>query len=499
MEWKNICKSTFSIFISSITLLLSFNYIYSAQDYADIIIILDNSGSMKKNDPKFLMVEAVKSFILKLPKNDSLGLIIFSDKAELVSSLTLIYEDQKKDEIIKELSKVDYSGKFTDIPLGIERGLRELKQNGRKDSIKFIIFLTDGIIDTGNKEKDKERYLWLKDSLLSDYIKNQIYIISIAFTEQADYQLIQEIAQKTSGEYYTALKSSDLASLFEKIFLFIDSKRIVERNPKEIIYPNIDLQDKRSETPPTLIKREIENKQFKTPSPEDEDKPYWGISLMLISIFLSSTIIIVIIIFGIKLLKLSEQNKLKKDKENEKLPEIPYASLVDLANVTGEKEFVIRKHIINIGRIPKGNDLIIKDGKVSQYHAQIEYKSGAFYIRDVGSTNGTYINDEKLEGETLLKNGVVISFANYKFAFKRGDENFTLIDENLIKTKLREPKPLIIKEKNLPTINILDQCKCPHINLTLVTCHVCKKANYCSQCVKDIGGKKICPDCLGNF
>lgn len=47
-----------------------------------------------------------------------------------------------------------------------------------------------------------------------------------------------------------------------------------------------------------------------------------------------------------------------------------------------------------IGR--KGADLAIEDKAVSRSHAEIRRESGAWWIRDLGSTNGTFLNNEKV-------------------------------------------------------------------------------------------------------
>src|SRR5919106_4716940 len=53
----------------------------------DIMLVLDNSGSMKKNDPQFLMREMVSAFADGLAPDSRLGLVLFDEKAHLCSVL----------------------------------------------------------------------------------------------------------------------------------------------------------------------------------------------------------------------------------------------------------------------------------------------------------------------------------------------------------------------------------------------------------------------------
>lgn len=51
---------------------------------------------------------------------------------------------------------------------------------------------------------------------------------------------------------------------------------------------------------------------------------------------------------------------------------------------------------IVVGR-NSGNDLVIKHDSVSRQHCRIEVAKGVFYITDLGSSNGTFIDGQKIE------------------------------------------------------------------------------------------------------
>ena len=97
--------------------------------------------------------------------------------------------------------------------------------------------MTDGIVDTGVPEKDLEKSKWLREDLAPDAADNEIKIFGIAFTEQADFQLIQSIAQKTDGEYYRALNVKDLHGVFERINEIINKPPEPEPVPEPVVAP----------------------------------------------------------------------------------------------------------------------------------------------------------------------------------------------------------------------------------------------------------------------
>jgi len=63
-----------------------------------------------------------------------------------------------------------------------------------------------------------------------------------------------------------------------------------------------------------------------------------------------------------------------------------------------QSKLEFRKYEISIGRM-KGNDIVLAKGNVSKRHASIYLRGESFFINDHGSTNGTYINGRKVEGE----------------------------------------------------------------------------------------------------
>jgi pSer/pThr/pTyr-binding forkhead associated (FHA) protein len=53
-----------------------------------------------------------------------------------------------------------------------------------------------------------------------------------------------------------------------------------------------------------------------------------------------------------------------------------------------------------IGRRPD-NSLQIEDASVSSHHAEIFFENNAFFVKDLGSTNGTYLNGGQIKKAPL--------------------------------------------------------------------------------------------------
>ncbi len=59
---------------------------------------------------------------------------------------------------------------------------------------------------------------------------------------------------------------------------------------------------------------------------------------------------------------------------------------------------------ISLGRT-EDNDIVVNDSRVSRHHATIWFSQGQYWIRDEGSTNGTFVNEQRIQREQTLNVG----------------------------------------------------------------------------------------------
>lgn len=64
---------------------------------------------------------------------------------------------------------------------------------------------------------------------------------------------------------------------------------------------------------------------------------------------------------------------------------------------SGEKSYKVTPHrAITLGRDP-GNDIVLRDAKVSRHHARIVYERGFYVLHDLSSSNGTFVNGRRIK------------------------------------------------------------------------------------------------------
>ena len=71
--------------------------------------------------------------------------------------------------------------------------------------------------------------------------------------------------------------------------------------------------------------------------------------------------------------------------------------------------FTLEGDQLTIGR-DSTNEIVINDAEVSRRHARLTFQGGKYVLEDLGSTNGTFVNGQRLAGPRVLKAGEVVSF-----------------------------------------------------------------------------------------
>ena len=87
------------------------------------------------------------------------------------------------------------------------------------------------------------------------------------------------------------------------------------------------------------------------------------------------------------------------------------------AVVLGSRTYALERAVTTIGRLPE-SDIVLDDSGASRQHARIRASEGEFVLSDLGSTNGTYVNDEPVR-ERTLEDGDRITIGETVLEFRR--------------------------------------------------------------------------------
>ena len=116
---------------------------------------------------------------------------------------------------------------------------------------------------------------------------------------------------------------------------------------------------------------------------------------------------------------------------------------------------------IAIGRDPK-SDIPIPHPNISWQHAKILKEKSGYYIHDINSTNGTFVNNSVVDGKKKLEDGDKITLGVYSFIFKQESKDtltFITVEDKGIR--------IDVKDISL-SINTKDE-RGTHVNKTILS------------------------------
>jgi FHA domain-containing protein len=80
--------------------------------------------------------------------------------------------------------------------------------------------------------------------------------------------------------------------------------------------------------------------------------------------------------------------------------------------------FTLTKSECSIGS-DESNDLVIRDNTVSRRHATIRRRRRRWELIDLGSTNGTFVDNSRISGSAFLRDGQDVRFGGARLVFRR--------------------------------------------------------------------------------
>ncbi len=94
--------------------------------------------------------------------------------------------------------------------------------------------------------------------------------------------------------------------------------------------------------------------------------------------------------------------------------------LVRVGELAGRR-LVVRTPIVNFGRADY-NDVVVPDPSVSTSHAKLQRREGVWVLVDLDSTNGTFVDGERVKGEAPLAPGAMVRLGDVQLVFEPTDD-----------------------------------------------------------------------------
>ncbi len=209
----------------------------------DVVLVLDQSGSMKTNDENNLMKEAAKTFVTMMPSNSRVNVISFNlSRSTWQSGLTTLDSDNTIASATSWIDSIEYTGD-TDVGNAVADAVDMFDDSD--DTVKAILVFSDGRNDFGydrNAEVESDERL---DDALTTAKNNDIQIYCIGYgdemadTSDTPYQKLDSIAIADSDNRITT--KTDASSISEYFNTVI--AELLGSNVVEVVNNQIEIAD----------------------------------------------------------------------------------------------------------------------------------------------------------------------------------------------------------------------------------------------------------------
>jgi Ca-activated chloride channel family protein len=188
----------------------------------NVVLVMDNSGSMQAQDYQPTRLEAAKSsaeiLIKSLKDKDYAGVVVFESGAT-----TAAYLSPDKDKVIDKLQDITAKEGATAIGDGLSLGIDMASSIPNKK--KVVILLSDGVNNAGYISPDEA----IEFAKANDI---QVYTIGMGSTGQVllgydwfgnpqyaelDEATLQSIAEETDGKYFKSVDDDTLDEIYKNI------------------------------------------------------------------------------------------------------------------------------------------------------------------------------------------------------------------------------------------------------------------------------------------
>ncbi len=92
------------------------------------------------------------------------------------------------------------------------------------------------------------------------------------------------------------------------------------------------------------------------------------------------------------------------------------ASLVTRSGSDAGQSYALDAPVTHLGRHPD-SEICLDDITVSRRHAEVARRGDAYEVTDSGSLNGTYVNQQRIDTPTLLRQGDELQVGKFRLVF----------------------------------------------------------------------------------
>lgn len=368
------------------------------------LILLDNSASVSMPNRE-IVKETLKYLIRNAPESDTFALATFSEQTELLVDYGRDYDDYA--DAIDKISFMEKQTCMTDV---LMQTLKDWEEGDF--AMRNILLITDGMGHESTTYPIEELYFRLNEDSYPVYV--------LALSQQTNEMLLKRVgslARISHGQiFYSEFEGSDAEverQLSEQIYEAMNLRR-----QEELAEFPSENQPEQQISQPETIENEIYEYDTYYAQPEEEPESEVLMQeqvlpdykpLFMVGAFLAAALLVLTI-----LARMAGRGKYRGEH-----PALPQNSpmeitLEDLNNPMRYYHLPPMERIL-LGSARAETDVCVEDDEdISDKHCEIHYHSGRYYVRDLNTKSGTFLNGQRLYQETELHSSDVITLGHAK-------------------------------------------------------------------------------------
>lgn len=184
---------------------------------SEVRILIDISGSMKKNDPNNLRAPALKLVTQLLPEGTRAGVWTFGQYVNMLIPSGPVDQawKAKANDAVKTINS---AGMYTNIEGVLKDATWDWNRPDPKTN-RNIIFLTDGMLDISkDRAVDEAARSRVLGGMVAKWKSNGVTIHTVALSNEADKPFLKQLSAATSGRYEQVSDAAGLERVFLRMF-----------------------------------------------------------------------------------------------------------------------------------------------------------------------------------------------------------------------------------------------------------------------------------------
>lgn len=150
LSWQLLVPATI-VLLFAVGGLLQFIYgahFGGAKQVKDIVLVIDNSGSMLETDPDNERYTAAKQLINNMESDKRVAVVVFSNAAQLLQPFVSVSSQAEKDKVNAAIDALEPTDGGTNFSLALGEAMKTIKEKEKASRGTMVILLSDGFSES---------------------------------------------------------------------------------------------------------------------------------------------------------------------------------------------------------------------------------------------------------------------------------------------------------------------------------------------------------------